>query len=61
MGYFPEDIIFMELILPFSFRRRGWGMRSKPDLIYPRPSTHLFLRERGYYFKTKICLTPFLY
>jgi hypothetical protein len=32
VGYFTEDIIFMGLTLPFSFRRRGWGMRSKPDL-----------------------------
>jgi hypothetical protein len=33
MGYFPENIIFMGLTLPFSFRRRGWGMRPKPDLL----------------------------
>jgi hypothetical protein len=32
MDYFHEDIIFMGLTLPFSLRRRGWGMRSKPDL-----------------------------
>jgi hypothetical protein len=31
MVNFSEDIIFMGLILPFSFRRRGWGMRSKPE------------------------------
>jgi hypothetical protein len=32
MVLFPEDMIFMGLILPFSFWRRGWEMRPKPDL-----------------------------
>jgi hypothetical protein len=32
---FPEDIIFTRLKLPFSFRRRAWGMRPKPDRPMP--------------------------
>jgi hypothetical protein len=31
MDNFPENIIFIRLKLPFSFRRRGWGMRPKTD------------------------------
>jgi hypothetical protein len=47
MDNFPEDIIFTRLKPPFSFRRRGWGMKPKAKQTYPRPSATPFLKERG--------------
>jgi hypothetical protein len=40
MDNFPKDILLTGVKLPFSFRRRGWGMRSIPG-IFPGFSTSI--------------------